>query len=117
MKKLIVFLTIIFNIIALNFTYVNAETIDTPDMSGIYNTGGTSKIFSGMGQVLNIVLIIGVATLTITLLIMGIKLMLASPEEKASIKEKATPYVIGSIIFFSASALVKIVALFASAIS
>ena len=34
--------------------------------------------------------------------------MLSSPDEKATVKEKLTPYVIGTIIFFAATNLVSI---------
>ena len=39
--------------------------------------------------------------------------MLSSPNDKATIKEKMVPYVIGVIIFFAASNLVTIVIKFA----
>ena len=49
----------------------------------------------------------------VALLVLGMRYMLSSPNEKATIKEKLIPYVIGTIIFFAASNLVAIVIRFA----
>lgn len=119
MKKVIKIITI--TLMVLMFTsFVNiayADDIDPDDFKDIYNQSGTSDITSKTGQILNIVQIGGTAVSVILLIILGIKYMVSSPNEKATIKEKLIPYVIGVVIFFAATNLVAIVIGFAQGIS
>lgn len=57
----------------------------------------------------NILLVVGIAAAIIVGLIMGIKFMLGSLEEKAEIKTMIIPYIIGCIVVFGAFAIWKIV--------
>ena len=49
------------------------------------------------------------AIAVIMLVILGIKYIISSPEDKATIKDKAVIYVTGAIIIFAASGLVGMV--------
>lgn len=93
-----------------NYAYAD---FSTSDFSGIYGTSGVSDLGVKTGKVFTVVQIIGSAVSLIALLVLGMRYMLSSPNEKASIKEKLTPYIIGVIIFFAATNLVAIVARFA----
>lgn len=57
----------------------------------------------------NILLVVGIVAAVIVGLIMGIKFMLGSLEEKAEIKTMIIPYIIGCIVVFGAFAIWKIV--------
>ncbi len=57
----------------------------------------------------NILLTIGVACVVITGMVIGIKYMIGSVEEKANYKQMLWPYLIGSIVTLSAFGLWKIV--------
>lgn len=94
-----------------NFVY--AGEINPEDFDGIYNKEGVSDLDTKTGKILNVVQIAGTAISLVALLILGMKYMLSSPNDKATIKEKLIPYVIGVIIFFAASNLVTIVIKFA----
>lgn len=115
-KVLKVFTIIFMVIIIANITSSVYADFDTSAFSGIYGTSGVSDITNKAGMILNIVQIGGTAVSLIALLILGMKYMLSSPDEKATIKEKLIPYVIGTIIFFAASNLVAIVIRFAQGI-
>lgn len=114
-KRTIKILTIILMLFALvsitNFVY--AGEINTEDFAGIYTKDGVSDLDTKTGKILNIVQIAGTAISLVALLVLGMKYMLSSPNDKATIKEKLVPYVIGVIIFFAASNLVTIVLKFA----
>ena len=45
----------------------------------------------------------------IGLMVIGIKYMISSPDEKATIKDKLVIYVVGAVIMFSASGLVGLI--------
>lgn len=114
-KRIVKILTIILMVVALvNITnFVYADDINTEDFAGIYTKDGVSDLDNKTGKILSIVQIAGTAISLVALLILGMKYMLSSPDDKATIKEKSVPYVIGVIIFFAASNLVTIVLKFA----
>ena len=116
-KRTIKILTIILMLFALvsitNFVY--AGEINTEDFAGIYTKDGVSDLDTKTGKILNIVQIAGTAISLVALLVLGMKYMLSSPNDKATIKEKMVPYVIGVIIFFAASNIVTIDIKFAMA--
>ena len=57
----------------------------------------------------NILLAVGVAIAVIIGRIIGIKLMTASVEEKAQVKELLVPYIVGCVIIFGGFAIWKLV--------
>ena len=57
----------------------------------------------------NILLVIGIVAAIIVGLILGIKFILGSIEEKAEIKQMVIPYIIGCIVVFGAFAIWQIV--------
>jgi len=66
---------------------------------------GTEDI-QGLGErVLGILQVIGVIVSVATLMILGIKYMMGSAEEKAEYKKTMIPYVIGAILIFGASTI------------
>lgn len=114
-KRIVKILTIILMVVALvNITnFVYADDINTEDFAGIYTKDGVSDLDNKTGKILSIVQIAGTAISLVAMIILGMKYMLSSPDDKATIKEKLVPYVIGVIIFFAASNLVTIVLKFA----
>lgn len=114
-KRIVKILTIILMVVALVYitNFVYADDINTEDFAGIYTKDGVSDLDNKTGKILSIVQIAGTAISLVALLILGMKYMLSSPDDKATIKEKLVPYVIGVIIFFAASNLVTIVLKFA----
>lgn len=61
------------------------------------------------GRVAGFIQIIGTIVSIGALMVIGIKYMISSAEEKAEFKERLFPYVIGAILLFGASNLVNIV--------
>ena len=119
-KIFIIFVIILINILICNFNAVKAD-------SGLTSviTGGDDFINAGKGdnttsidygklqntsnEIYNILLTCAVIVAVIISAILGIKFMLGSMEEKAQIKEKLIPYVIGCVIIFGAFGIWKIV--------
>ncbi len=113
MKKLVLITTLIILMLSINVSFSYADDIDTGDYESIYSTEGVSDLRNKSGIALNIVQIVGSGVSIIALIALGIKYMLSSPSEKADVKTKLVPYVIGIIIFFGASNLVTMVIRFA----
>lgn len=69
----------------------------------------TSKI-SNLGQsIIRILTTIGIIASVIVLIVLGIKYMMGSPEEKAEYKKTLMPYIIGAGLVFAASAIAQVV--------
>ena len=68
-----------------------------------------SKLEDASASMYYILLYIGIATASIMGVVLGIKFMSASAEDKAKVKEQLIPYVIGCVIVFGAFAIWKLV--------
>lgn len=76
--------------------YSGSET----NVSGIENIGN---------QIITIVSTIGSIASVIVLVVLGLKYMMGSAEEKAEYKKTLLPYVIGAALVFAASAIAGII--------
>ena len=113
MLKIISTIMILLIVLLISMTTVYASN----PVSGISpNTGtnaaGTVKNIGN--NVLGIIQIAGTAIAVGMLLYLGIKYMLAAPEEKASIKKSSTIYLIGAVVLFAAVNIVSIIYTFAT---
>lgn len=68
------------------------------------------------GQIIGVVRTVGVLVAVVILLILGIKYMVGSAEEKADYKKSMIPYIVGAVLIFAASAIAGIVYDMASAL-
>ena len=89
--------------------------------SGCYATAGFNPgdiepliiddtLSSKLGGVIGIIQIVGTGIAVIGVIYLGIRYMVSSIEEKAEIKKKAIPYVIGAVIFFGATGILRLIA-------
>ncbi len=113
MKKMLISILIILIFLAVIPNCIYAGNIDTNAYSGIYKSSGTSKVFSAGGSILAIVQVIGVSCGIIFLIILGVKYMTSSTNDKATIKEQLIPYVIGAVLMFGGTGILTIIAEFA----
>lgn len=64
------------------------------------------------GSIINVAQVIGVGISILVLVVVGIQYVVAAPSAKAMIKTKATNYVIGAVLIFSAAAILQIIKMF-----
>lgn len=69
----------------------------------------TDDVQNFSASIINVVAIIGSAAAIITLIVLGIKYMMGSAEEKAEYKKTLLPYIIGAAMVFGASVIVGVV--------
>lgn len=118
MKKIIITVLLIAVMVLPTFSFATVNSIIT-NMAGVKDDldPGTG----GIGKVINIIIGLlqvagsGISIIVVTML--GIKYILASVEEKAEIKKKAVPIVIGCVLLFGAVNLMAAVEEFAQTIS
>lgn len=104
-KKVLTVLTILFFIIILNIGETFAFSVT--DLTG---TQVTNSEFTGVGNsIITILTIIGSVLSVIVLIILGLKYMMGSVEEKAEYKKSFMPYIIGAALVFAASTIAGIV--------
>ena len=90
--------------------------VDPKNLTGSSSATTTSMQSVG-NQIITIVSVAGSIVSVIVLIVLGIKYMMGSAEEKAEYKKTLMPYIIGAVLVFAASAVAGIVFNFASSIS
>lgn len=106
-KFLICFIIAI--IIICNFNLVSA--VDTEKYKGITTvTASDMGSFANFGgQIIYILQFLGYTVAVIMLAVMGIKYIMSSPNERADIKSRLTPYLIGTLLLFAGSTILNII--------
>ena len=80
------------------------------------NTTNTNDITNVGNSIMGILNIIGILTAVIILMVLGIKYMMGSAEEKAEYKKTMIPYIIGAILIFGATTIANAIYNFANGI-
>ena len=78
------------------------------------STSGTNEITHIGGQVIGFIQTVGSIVAVAILVVLGIKYMMGSAEEKAEYKKTMLPYVIGAILIFAASNVAQMIYTFSN---
>lgn len=110
MKKIVVAILTILIAIALfnNIVYgIQDPTENVDDWSGIKQviSPGENTIKNKVNNILGVINIIGVVSAAIVLMVIGIKYMMGSVEEKAEYKKTMGYYILGAILLFGGSTI------------
>ncbi len=73
------------------------------------NVPGATEIQNVGGSIVGILQTVGIVLSVVVLIVLGIKYMMGSAEEKAEYKKTMIPYVVGAALIFAASALAQVV--------
>jgi len=91
---------------------INAmDVIENPDnyKPGEIKDDDTVLILEEVNGILSIISIVGIVISVITLIILGIKYMMGSVQERADYKSSMIPYLIGSLLLFGTTAILGII--------
>lgn len=80
------------------------------------NVPGGSQIESVGSSIVGILQTVGIVLSVVILIVLGIKYMMGSAEEKAEYKKTLLPYIIGAALVFAAATIASVVFNFASSI-
>ncbi len=81
--------------------------VDPSTLTGTYDqTGGITTLGN---QIIGIITTVGIVVSVVVLVVLGIKYMIGSAEEKAEYKKTMIPYIIGAVLVFAASTIASIV--------
>ena len=109
-KKILSLMLITIFFIAFIATTVNAADFIQVNPS----TNNAGKITNVAGNIFGIIRLVGMALSIGVLMILGIKYMMGSAEEKAEYKKTMIPYLIGAILLFAGTFIVSGIASLAS---
>lgn len=87
------------------------------NITGSNSVNGSTQIESVGKDVVGILQTIGIVLSVVVLIVLGIKYMMGSAEEKADYKKSMLPYLVGAIVIFAASAFAEVIYNFAIGIS
>lgn len=104
LSKIVTVLLIIMTLLTITTNVMAAITTPT-EVNGTGATMNTSSIET-MGQgIFTVVRTIGIVASVVFLIILGIKYMMGSVEEKAEYKKTLLPYALGAIFVFGAAVI------------
>lgn len=109
-SKIIVALAIIFTILAIGvMSYASSDPGELlKDLTG-ESTVERTNITNLGNSIIAVVRIVGVVIAVVILLILGIKYMMGSAEEKADYKKSMIPYIVGAVLIFASTAIVGVI--------
>lgn len=107
MSKVISIMLVVMMIISLGTSVFAAAVTGATDPSTLKGESvtGTDKITKIGNQFITILTTVGSVAAVIVLIVLGIKYMMGSAEEKAEYKKTMMPYVIGAALIFAASTI------------
>lgn len=116
LMKIVMTISICLTIVCTGMNVVLAANGISPN-SLTANYSGTNDIQTVGQKIMGIVQTVGVVVAVIILMVLGIKYMMGSAEEKAEYKKTMLPYIIGAILIFGATAIANMVYNFATGIA
>ena len=78
---------------------------------------GSSQIADFGGNIMGVIQTVGVVVAVVILMVLGIKYMMGSAEEKAEYKKTFIPYIVGAVLIFAASTIANVVYQFATGLN
>ena len=114
MKKQVKVLAIIL-MVAVIMTIISSITLATvwdqwnaSSSNGDTNQGVT-QVFNFGRTIVTILQAVGIVVAVVVILVIGIKYMMGSAEEKAEYKKTMVPYLVGAVLIFGATTIVNVV--------
>ena len=90
--------------------YATAKTGAAITPGQLTGTAPTDSGITDIGnKIVGVIQTVGVVVAVVIVLILGIKYMLGSAEEKAEYKKSMIPYIVGAVLIFAGSTLVNII--------
>ena len=111
--KIVMIMAILFTICIITMPRVVASSITPRDITAPSTVEGSTEVQSLGQKLVGILQTAGVVVAVVILLVLGIKYMMGSAEEKAEYKKSMLPYLIGALVLFGASTIANVVYEFA----
>lgn len=96
---------------------ISSFALTPSNITGTDSANGTAGITNIGNSIVGILQAVGIVLSVVVLIVLGIKYMMGSAEEKAEYKKTMIPYIVGAVLIFAASALAQVVFDFVSGIT
>ena len=103
---------------------MGASVVYAASSGGGITPGGLNPSYSGTGEItsvgqkiMGIINTVGVVVAVVILMILGIKYMMGSAEEKAEYKKTMIPYIVGAVLIFGATTIANAIYNFANGLN
>lgn len=116
-KKVTKIVSILMLVVMMVSVATSVFAITPIDVKANENTKGAEGAMKIGSSIVGILQTVGVILSVVVLIVLGIKYMMGSAEEKAEYKKTMIPYVVGAALIFTASALAQVVYNFFTGVS
>ena len=88
-------------------------------LNGLNGNGNvqTNDLTKVGNNIVTIIQVVGIVIAVIVLLVIGIKYMMGSASEKAEYKKTMIPYIVGAVLIFAGTSLVRVIYSLSSSVS
>ena len=100
----------------LAFVVTSGVNLTPNQITANIDSNSQTQITSVGGKIVGIIQVIGIVIAVVVIMVVGIKYMMGSVEEKAEYKKTMMPYIIGAVLIFAGSTLANVVYQFATGI-
>lgn len=108
-KKMVKILSTVVMVVMLISIALNVFAIEPGNITGNTSVNGTNEITNVGNSIVGILQVVGIVLSVVVLIVLGIKYMMGSAEEKAEYKKTMMPYIVGAALIFAASALAQVI--------
>ena len=105
--KILTTIATILLIISMGTSIVAATSVGGMELSP--NTDNTGDITTIGNKVMGIIQVVGTIAAVAIVMVLGIKYMMGSAEEKAEYKKTMIPYIVGAVLIFAGTSLVRVI--------
>lgn len=108
-KKMVKVLSTVVMIMMIISVALSVFAVEPSEIVGTTDGNGSTEITNVGKSIVGILQTVGIVLSVIVLIVLGIKYMMGSAEEKAEYKKTMMPYIVGAALIFAASALAQVV--------
>lgn len=108
-KILAAMLTVLMITICLGSTVFASDSLLDPSKVKGSTSDQATKVQGIGNKILGVVQVVAVTIAVIMLVVLAIKYLTSSPNEKADVKKSAITYVIGAVVLFGSSGLLQVI--------
>lgn len=105
----LIILTIFCTISTIVFAAIDPSSVISDLNNGKAGESTTGQLTNVGGTIVAIMQTVGIVVAVVVLLVLGIKYMMGSAEEKAEYKKTMIPYIVGAILIFGATTIANVV--------
>lgn len=108
-KKVLKILTVLLIVAMIVSISISSFALEPGEMTGDPLANGTNEITNVGNSIIGILQVVGIVLSVVILIVLGIKYMMGSAEEKAEYKKTMMPYIVGAALIFAASAFAQVI--------